>query len=213
MAAQSPYPLLFAILVSHLTSPSHSANTLQMFAVCATWRFAAFPLFVTFDGATKTLLCAFVLSRLDYCNALLAGSPKHLIEILQKVQNHAARLVFHYSNFDHVTPLPHSLHWLPVHMRIDYKASSLCFKILESTAPSYLFDLFKIRLHVYTPSRQLLSSSDDRLFRVPHIRTESYGQRSFAYWGADTWNQLPLCSAFAVFNFIQNKTRNPSFSK
>ena len=99
------------------------------------------------DDATKTLLCAFVLSRLDYCNALLAGSPKHLIEKLQKVQNHAARLVFRCSKFHHVTPLLHNLHWLPVHLRIDYKISSLCFKVLESTAPSYLSDL----LHVYTP--------------------------------------------------------------
>ena len=66
---------------------------------------------------------------------------------LQKVQNHAARLVFRCSKFDHVTPLLHSLHWLPVHLRIDYKISSLCFKVLESTAPSYLSDL----LHVYTP--------------------------------------------------------------
>ena len=98
------------------------------------------------DDATKTLLCAFVLSRLDYCNALLAGSPKHLIEKLQKVQNHAARLVFRCSKFDHVTLLLHSLHWLPVYLRIDYKISSLCFKVLESTAPSYLSDL----LYVYT---------------------------------------------------------------
>ena len=82
------------------------------------------------DDATKTLLCAFVLSRLDYCNALLAGSPKHLIEKLQKVQNHAARLVFRCSKFDHVTPLLDSLHWLPVHLRIDYKISSLCFEVL-----------------------------------------------------------------------------------
>ena len=144
------------------------------------------------DGTTKTLLCAFVLSRLDYCNAPLAGSPKDLIEKLQKVQNHASRLVFRCSKFDHVTPLLHSLHWLPVHMRIDNKISSLCFKVLESTEPSYLSDL----LHYPPPPpplpRQLRSSSDDRFFCVPHVRTESYGQRSFAYQGANTWNQLPL---------------------
>ena len=151
------------------------------------------------DDATKTLLCAFVLSRLDYCNALLAGSPKHLMKTLQKVQNHAARLVFRCSKFDHVSPLLHSLHWFPVHMRIDYKISSLCFKVLESTAPSYLSDL----LYVYTPHPtpppppapapwQLRSSTDDRLFCFPHVKTKSYGQRSFAYQGANTWNQLPL---------------------
>ena len=40
----------------------------------------------------KTLLQAFVTSRLDYCNALLAGHPACLIDRLQLVQNAAARL-------------------------------------------------------------------------------------------------------------------------
>ena len=43
---------------------------------------------------TITLVCAFVLSKLDYCNSLLSGCPLHLLEKLQKVQNSAARLVF-----------------------------------------------------------------------------------------------------------------------
>ena len=38
-------------------------------------------------GTTKTLVCALVLSRLDYCNSLLAGCPKYLLERWQKVQN------------------------------------------------------------------------------------------------------------------------------
>ena len=33
--------------------------------------------------ATKSQICAFVLCRLDYCNSLLAGLPKYLIERLQ----------------------------------------------------------------------------------------------------------------------------------
>ena len=124
------------------------------------------------DDATKAFLCAFVLSRLDYCNALLACSPKHLIEKLQKVQNHAARLIFPCSKFDHVTPLLHSLHWLPVHMRTDYKISSLCFKVLESTAPSYLSDLFHVLftlppgsfvLHLMTDFSMFLVSEQSRM--------------------------------------------------
>ena len=51
---------------------SHSASMLLMSAVCR---------------------CAFALSRLDYWNALLAGSPKYPIEKLQSIQDHAARLV------------------------------------------------------------------------------------------------------------------------
>ena len=42
--------------------------------------------------ATATLVSAFILSRLDYCNSLLSGCPQSLILRLQKVQNNAARL-------------------------------------------------------------------------------------------------------------------------
>ena len=62
--------------------------------------------YLLYDDATKTLLCAFVLSRLDYCNALLADSPKHLTEKLQKVQYHAARLIFRCSKFLSCHPFP-----------------------------------------------------------------------------------------------------------
>ena len=40
--------------------------------------------------STTTLVHAFVTSRLDYCNILLAGSPKTVIDKLQRVMNAAA---------------------------------------------------------------------------------------------------------------------------
>ena len=74
---------------------------------------------------TKKLLCAFVLSRLDYCNSVLEGCPKYLLSKLQKVQNNAARLIFRTTRSAHVTPRLHSLHWLPIEKRIEYKLSLL----------------------------------------------------------------------------------------
>ena len=139
------------------------------------------------DDATKILLCAFVLSRLDYCNSLLAGSPLSLLHKLQKVQNNAVRLIFKSSRSAHVTPLLRSLHWLPIHKRIHYKIALLCFKSFNNLAPSYISDL----LHVYTPSRQLRSASDTRIFRIPSCRTKTHGQRSFSYQAPILWNQLP----------------------
>ena len=80
----------------------------------------------------KKLLCVFVLSRLDYCNLLLAGCPKYLLSKLQKVQNNDARLIFRTTRSAHVTPMLHSLHWLPIEQRIKYKLSLLCFNCSRS---------------------------------------------------------------------------------
>ena len=55
--------------------------------------------------STKIFVSAIFLSRLDYCNSLLLGCPKHLLEKLQKVQNSAARLVLKVHKRDHVSTL------------------------------------------------------------------------------------------------------------
>ena len=69
--------------------------------------------------AIKTLVCAFVLSRLDHCNSLLSGCPRYLLGRLQKVQNSAVKLVFKARKRDHVQPLQQAFHRLPVQARID----------------------------------------------------------------------------------------------
>ena len=88
---------------------------------------------------------------------------------------------------DHVSPLLRTLHWLPIQARIEYKLSTLCHSFFSDTAPVYLSDL----LRVYSPSRQLRSSSDSRTLRIPHIKTETFGHRSFSHAAASVWNSLP----------------------
>ena len=107
---------------------------------------------------------------------------------LNSKKYNAARLIFRTTRSAHVTPMLHSLHWLPIEQRIEYKLSLLCFKIISHQAPIYLSEL----LHLYTPSRQLRSSTDTRVFRIPSFRTMSCGQRSFSYQAPFIWNQLPV---------------------
>ena len=108
--------------------------------------------------STKARVSTFVLSRLNCCNSLLSGCPKHL-EKLQKVQNSAARLVLKAHKRDHVSPLLRTLHWLPFQASIEFNLSTLCHSFFSDTVPAYLSDF----IHVYSPSGQLRSSSDSGL--------------------------------------------------
>ena len=141
---------------------------------------------------TVQLMCSFVLSRLDYCNATLAGLPATHIARIHRIQSNAARLVLQKSKRQHVTLLLKQLHWLPIQTRIDYKLATLAFRPFDGSLPQYLSS----RLDIYQPSRSL-RSSNDRFLRVPRWKLKSFGYRSFSYQGpvVDQWiRRNPLTS-------------------
>ena len=130
---------------------------------------------------------AFITSRLDYYNSLLAGSPSQLYARLQRIQNSAARLVSKTKKFDHITPVLIKLHWLPIPLRITYKLLLLVFKAQNNLGPCYLTEL----LTPYAPSRQLRSSSK-ALLQPKKSKLVHYGDRSFSVLAPSLWNDLPL---------------------
>ena len=78
----------------------------------------------TNEQTDKTLVQAFVSSRLDYCNCLLIG----LMRRLEAVQNATARLITGTRRRDHITTILRQLHWLPVRQRAEFKLAMLVFK-------------------------------------------------------------------------------------
>jgi len=80
-------------------------------------------------------------SKIDYCNSLYYGLPKYEINRLRRILNALARTVVQAPKFKHITPILKSLHWLKVSERIEYEIISLTNKILNTTQPSYLYDL------------------------------------------------------------------------
>ncbi len=107
----------------------------------------------------ETVIHAFVTTRLDYCNALYVGVSGSSIARLQMVQNAAARLLTGTCKYEHISPILASLHWLPVHFKIQFKILLFVFKSLNGLAPPYISEL----LHPYMPTHSL-RSADQLLF-------------------------------------------------
>ena len=137
--------------------------------------------------ATRTLVSYLDLSRLDYCNAPLPGSPQVLLDKIQRAISCPARLIYKAKKSAHITPLLFDLHWLPTSSWIQYKIALTCFHIVSGSAPPYLSEL----LHLYSPS-SFRSASDTRISRVPGVCRRTLGERFFQYIGPVIWNSLPF---------------------
>ncbi len=139
------------------------------------------------EHAAQLLVQALVISRLDYCNALLAGLPSNTIKPLQMIQNAVAQL----SSMSPkepmlLTALFISLHWLPVAARIKFKTLMLAYRTTTGSAPIYFHSL----LRIYIPSRSMRSASERRLV-VPSQRGSKSLSRTFSFTIPGWWNDLP----------------------
>ena len=146
--------------------------------------------YLTVDAA-KTIVCSIVLSILDYCNSILSGLPKCLIQKHQRVQNTAARITLMMPRTEQTTLHLRMLLWLPIPSRIGrsffYKIDTLCHTALTTAYPKYLSEL----LNVYTLARPVRSSSHPNILNIAAARTKSYGQRALAYQGPINWSRVP----------------------
>ena len=68
-----------------------------------------------------TTATSLVHSRLDYCNSLYYSLPASQLHRLQLIQNALARAVSQTPLQYPISPVLHSLHWLKIEQRIQYK--------------------------------------------------------------------------------------------
>ena len=139
--------------------------------------------------ATATLVSAFVLSRMDFCNSLLFGSTHDVTSHLQRKQNYAARVILCLPKSSSITTHLKSLHWLPVKVRSTYKIAFLCYHCHSSTAPSYVADMLNKKLSHTRNTRS--SSYTMPLLNGPAHSKATLGDRSFSFAYSSVWNSIP----------------------
>jgi hypothetical protein len=135
--------------------------------------------------ACRSLVHSTVTSRLDYGNSLLYGSSQHVIQVLQRVQNAAARVIARVGNREHITPVLVDLHWLPVAYRIQFKILILAFKCQHGLAPAHLRDC------LHAQSERTRRSTHCNKLQVPRVRCTTFGGRTFGFAAPTLWNNLP----------------------
>ncbi len=146
------------------------------------------------EHATQLLVQAFMLSRLDCCNALLVGLPANSIKPLQLIQNAAARFIFNERKRTHITPQVINLLWLPIAARIKFKALIFTYKTTTGSAPLYLDSV----LQTYAPSRNLRSASEQCII-VPSQRGTKSLSLTLPTWWNDLSNSIRAAESLAIF--------------
>ena len=174
---------LGAVFDTHMTMVPH-VNALSQSARYHIRNIGKIRRFLDRDSCEK-IVHAFVTSRLDLNNALLAGLPGDTVAKLQKCQNIAARVVTRTRIRDHIKPVLMNLHWLPVEQRIQYKLLIQVYKALNGLALEYIADL----LQEYVPTRSLRSAGAHLL--IEPKTTTRWGARAFSKAAPVLWNTLP----------------------
>ena len=131
-------------------------------------------------SSMQRLISAFIMSRLDNCNAALAGLPACTLVPLQRVLNAAARLMVGPTAGDRISDVIRSLHWLPIEYRIRYKLCLLMRAVQNGTSPAYIVD---IRTPISSlRSHRMLCSAATNQYEIPRTRTK-FGDRAFSVAG------------------------------
>ena len=139
--------------------------------------------------ALLTVTRALVVSKADYCNSILTGTSKTLLNRLQSVLNAAARLISSTRKYDHITPILCDLHWLRIEERIEFRLCVIAYRSLHNTAPVY-FSQSLHRSNENEARRRLRSSAAQSLI-VPYHRCVTLGDRAFSVAAAKAFNSLP----------------------
>jgi len=100
-----------------------------------------------------------------------------------------SRVVTYTKRAEHIQPILHNLHWLPINNRIEYKVATLAFETWSTGSPAYRLPAVSNDI----PTRHLRSSSQLLLSRST-IRNETTW-RSF-----NRRRRLPLSRIFCLYD-------------
>jgi hypothetical protein len=135
----------------------------------------------------KTVVNSLVISRVDYCVALMHGIDKKVIQKLERVIRTCVRFIEGMRKRDDVASKIKQGKWMTVEQRGILRLSLIIHNLMRTSLPVYLGRLLISPLQ----SKQGLRSYSQKLLSIPRTRT-TLGKRMFSVSGAVVWNNVPL---------------------
>ena len=114
------------------------------------------------------------------------------IDVWQKIQNRAARIVTSRLYDASAAPIIQNLGWLTI-SNLVVKMATLTYKSLNLLAPNYLRKLFA----ECSDERERFLRSSEIDLKIPLLKTTS-GQKASSYRGAKLWNSLERANKLAA---------------
>ena len=146
---------------------------------------------------------SYIQPRLDYGITVYGCSTQKNIDLVQRVQNHAARLIM--GNFDYINcrgiDLVKRLDLYTICERRDYFLTTLMFKAIHGIGPHYLSDRIDMHFDIHGYNTREAGSMNVYL---PAVHKEIY-RNSFLYLGGKLWNELS--------DFVKNFTNIETFKR
>ena len=141
------------------------------------------------EHTASLIIHAYIASRVDYCNGILATCPLYHLRPLKRVQNACVRVLKCLSRTVPTSPFLRELHWLPIPQRIEFKICCLVHKCIYGFSPTYLRSLLRVADSTFT-NTNLRSHQGPLLYQPLGVRRLDKG--AFSVCGPRFWNSLPL---------------------
>ena len=153
-----------------------------------------------------------ILSMFNFGNVLQLNISQQSQTKIQRVQNLCSRFIFDVKKKSMVDydDLRRKLNMLDMNQRRALHSLCLLFKILNNLGPVYLRDLFT--LHEEVSLRETRTSN--RNIYLPTTPVSSIHNKSFRYYAARIWNELPnYIKVSKTLGTFKNKVKKLLLSK
>ena len=162
-------------------------------------------------GEAKTIPMGLVISHLDYAKAFYSDLPNSEVSKLRRIQNMTAKTNTGARKYDSSTEALKALHWLPIHLRIEFKVLALVFRSIHELAENYLYYLIKVTRSIRSGLR---SENTENMLIVPYIKYRTFADRVFSVFGPNALNNLPRDLRYATdYKLFKRKLKSYMFQR